>query len=317
MDYTLSVLLGSGIPDTHANLYAIALVEDGFDCHGALRAATNDDFEDAGITADHMRLLQKFVATAVGKPKKTTAKEKAKPKAAKKPAAKKAKPKQSARSTRADWSSPTDAHPPLYGLVLCVTGQMSMVRKQFFSHIQSHGGAASKTVTNKCTHLVTTEAEVDAPTRKMLEAMRKGCPVVNEDFVTACISEGYVVDEEEYLLWSPEDDDDDDDDDADGTAGGAASTRQILAQHQRNQAAKPAKAPRAKASQGGNAAGGGAGGADVPVVGADPKAVASAMAVMLADKWTEKVDPKGYWLSEKLDGVRAYWSGYRIQYCCY
>jgi hypothetical protein len=42
-----------------------------------------------------MRLLQKFVATAVGNPKKKPAREKAEPtaNAAKKPAAKKAKPR--------------------------------------------------------------------------------------------------------------------------------------------------------------------------------------------------------------------------------
>lgn len=31
--------------------------------------------------------------------------------------------------------------------------------------------------------------------------------------------------------------------------------------------------------------------------------------VLLAEKWTPDVDPTGYWMSEKLDGVRAYWNG--------
>jgi len=31
--------------------------------------------------------------------------------------------------------------------------------------------------------------------------------------------------------------------------------------------------------------------------------------LLLAHKWEEKVDPTGWWLSEKLDGVRAYWNG--------
>jgi DNA ligase-1 len=30
---------------------------------------------------------------------------------------------------------------------------------------------------------------------------------------------------------------------------------------------------------------------------------------MLAEKHTEEIDPTGYWMSEKLDGVRAYWDG--------
>lgn len=31
--------------------------------------------------------------------------------------------------------------------------------------------------------------------------------------------------------------------------------------------------------------------------------------VMLADQWDHKVDIKGWWMSEKLDGVRGYWTG--------
>lgn len=36
---------------------------------------------------------------------------------------------------------------------------------------------------------------------------------------------------------------------------------------------------------------------------------AKAKKVMLAELWKEDIDPTGYWMSEKLDGVRAYWSG--------
>jgi DNA ligase-1 len=32
-------------------------------------------------------------------------------------------------------------------------------------------------------------------------------------------------------------------------------------------------------------------------------------ALLLAEKWTPEVDPTGWWMSEKLDGVRAYWNG--------
>jgi DNA ligase-1 len=31
--------------------------------------------------------------------------------------------------------------------------------------------------------------------------------------------------------------------------------------------------------------------------------------VLLAETWTPATDPTGYWMSEKLDGVRAYWDG--------
>jgi DNA ligase-1 len=31
--------------------------------------------------------------------------------------------------------------------------------------------------------------------------------------------------------------------------------------------------------------------------------------LLLANKWEESTDPVGYWVSEKLDGVRAFWNG--------
>src|SRR5438477_5520766 len=31
--------------------------------------------------------------------------------------------------------------------------------------------------------------------------------------------------------------------------------------------------------------------------------------VLLAHKWETEHDPKGWWMSEKLDGIRAYWDG--------
>jgi ATP-dependent DNA ligase len=31
--------------------------------------------------------------------------------------------------------------------------------------------------------------------------------------------------------------------------------------------------------------------------------------VLLAETWTDEIDPTGWWISEKLDGVRAYWNG--------
>lgn len=33
---------------------------------------------------------------------------------------------------------------------------------------------------------------------------------------------------------------------------------------------------------------------------------------MQAEKWDTKLDPTGWWMSEKLDGVRAYWTGDRL-----
>ncbi|KAJ9441857.1 DNA ligase [Diplonema papillatum] len=53
---------------------------------------------------------------------------------------------------------------------------------------------------------------------------------------------------------------------------------------------------------GGKVGGGGGGGGGG---GVKKKAMAG---VLLADKWDER-DPTGWWISEKLDGVRAYWDG--------
>lgn len=36
------------------------------------------------------------------------------------------------------------------------------------------------------------------------------------------------------------------------------------------------------------------------------------MSVLLAKPWTEKIDPTGWWMSEKLDGVRAIWLPHRL-----
>jgi DNA ligase-1 len=43
--------------------------------------------------------------------------------------------------------------------------------------------------------------------------------------------------------------------------------------------------------------------------GSLPNMAQEASNVMLAQTWEEKIDPAGWWMSEKLDGIRAYWSG--------
>src|SRR5207244_5594780 len=35
----------------------------------------------------------------------------------------------------------------------------------------------------------------------------------------------------------------------------------------------------------------------------------NAPALLLAETWDNALDPTGWWLSEKLDGVRAFWDG--------
>ena len=56
-------------------------------------------------------------------------------------------------------------------------------------------------------------------------------------------------------------------------------------------------------------------GVTLPVAAAPPPAMMNAAGVpllLLAHKWEREVDPTGWWLSEKLDGVRAYWNGEKL-----
>ena len=50
-------------------------------------------------------------------------------------------------------------------------------------------------------------------------------------------------------------------------------------------------------------------GADLPAQPQQAKANVSAPALLLAESWDGVTDPAGWWLSEKLDGVRAFWDG--------
>ena len=50
----------------------------------------------------------------------------------------------------------------------------------------------------------------------------------------------------------------------------------------------------------------------VPV--AAPKAAKQVPALLLAETWDNSTDVSGWWLSEKLDGVRAWWDGERRQF---
>lgn len=65
-------------------------------------------------------------------------------------------------------------------------------------------------------------------------------------------------------------------------------------------AGTPARAPRVSA--------GSSGGATAPAAGG----VTVAPPILLAHPWDHTVDLTGWWMSEKLDGVRAYWDGTRF-----
>jgi DNA ligase-1 len=53
-------------------------------------------------------------------------------------------------------------------------------------------------------------------------------------------------------------------------------------------------------------------GGDLPAKPKGSTGSGSAPPLLLAERWDCVVDPAGWWLSEKLDGVRAYWDGQRL-----
>jgi DNA ligase-1 len=50
-------------------------------------------------------------------------------------------------------------------------------------------------------------------------------------------------------------------------------------------------------------------GGDLPTAPKPAKTDVTAPPLLLAERWDGVIDPAGWWLSEKLDGVRAYWDG--------
>ena len=82
---------------------------------------------------------------------------------------------------------------------------MSMIRKQFWEWLRSHGAhVCQQGVTKDTTHLITTAAEAANPTNKVLEALRKGTLIVNEAFVLDAVKAGAPpADVAPYLLIDP------------------------------------------------------------------------------------------------------------------
>src|SRR5690242_11932689 len=45
---------------------------------------------------------------------------------------------------------------------------------------------------------------------------------------------------------------------------------------------------------------------------AKPPAAKQAPHLLLANVWDPSIDPTGWWMSEKYDGVRGYWDGHKL-----
>lgn len=331
-DAVLALLLSLRVPAHVAELCAPTFAQHGFDSRSALGTLTPEDLDYFGLKEGHKRLVlaslkQELMAPSRKRPLEDVSSSCSKPPAVS-PAAKTPAPKGWKRrpavaaaaapgegaarlaatkgATASRWAkarrrSSAGLGGDIDGLVICVSGALSKVRREFWRQVQEHGGEVTKTVTGRTTHMVTTEREAFCPTRKVLQAIKKRTPIVSEQFVIDCIEGGCVIDYMPYLLRDMEE-----------AAGSMAAPRSAAGEW-------PAGS---RSGRGGSSsASGGAAHLNMPEVlrgtaerierKPDAASAAAARKVMLATRYEEhgRMDPTGWWISEKLDGVRGYWDG--------
>eukprot|EP00039_Didymoeca_costata_P003886 m.70352 g.70352 ORF g.70352 m.70352 type:complete len:678 (+) comp12124_c0_seq2:98-2131(+) len=159
----------------------------------------------------------------------------------------------------------------LGSICLCFTGTHSKPRAQLMQECYDADIPTSEGVRARTTHVVATPNEIAANTSKIQAAISKGKHIVTEDFMHACIAAGHVVNHDQYMLKTGVG--------SGGTGGGAS---------------KPSSS---------------AGKTKYVAPKGNSSSAAEACKVLLAKKWDEGMNPTGWWMSEKLDGVRAYWDG--------
>jgi poly [ADP-ribose] polymerase len=75
-----------------------------------------------------------------------------------------------------------------------------MSRANLTAAIKARGGDVAGTVSGKVTHLISTDAEVQGQTSKVILAQGKGLPIVSEDFLDACKKNKKVVASKKYEI---------------------------------------------------------------------------------------------------------------------
>ena len=167
---------------------------------------------------------------------------------------------------------------PLSGKAICISGTLSVSRKTFEATLLGAGASLSGSASRSTTYLVCTASEIAAQTSKVRQAAKNGVPCVSEKFLRDFIDQGKVGD----VTSDPV-----------------------------NMAAAAANGDGGVAAGGVSGGGGGGGGGAALTMTPHGRAtsVAKAKAVMLAKAWPDGSDPTDWWISEKLDGVRAYWDG--------
>lgn len=328
-DVVLAILLEMGIPPHASEIYAPKLVGLGFDTAKAMKTLTPADMDTLEIKEGHRRLIQAHAslhskrehASSVSAPAATASAGRGSAVPASPPS------KRARRSPVVERAAPvlTGSGLPLDGLILCVSGTMSMIRRQFHEMLQERGARVVLSATGNTTHLITTSCEAESPTRKVLAAMDKKVHIVSEQFIHDCIAHGSIVDDAPYLLVAP----------SGGVAAWPAGSRSGRGGTGAAASSSGGSAGvvvgggglfagpgcRLGGSGAAGSAGSGAGGVERDLIVAarasgpavtlssDKTSEAAARLVMLAQKWEFKLDPAGWWMSEKLDGVRGYWDG--------
>jgi DNA ligase-1 len=160
-------------------------------------------------------------------------------------------------------------------LCFCFTGVLSKDRASLEADCLKLGILCNSGVRARTTHVISTAGEVAKNTKKIQDACKQSKPIVTEDFMTECIDAGDVVDYKPFLLTP------------------------CMATPQKP-SSKSTGASKSSPSKG-------------PANLSNTQGAAEARTVLLAHKYEAEqkgnLDPTGWWMSEKLDGVRAYWSG--------
>jgi len=88
----------------------------------------------------------------------------------------------------------------LDGVQLCITGTLSLVRREMVDKIQSLGGSFSNTVSKHVTYLIATVNELEVNTKKVSRALDLGIPILSEDWLHESEKRKKKLDIKSYLL---------------------------------------------------------------------------------------------------------------------
>lgn len=185
------------------------------------------------------------------------------------------------------------------GRVFALTGAMSKVRTEIVREIESRGGEVKPSVTSAVTHLIA--ADPHSGTAKLEKARAAGIVVVGEAFI-------YSGDEAATVLPETTGDEDDDDFEAPADAGPPA----WLVKEVTIKGVVPVHCMKSgdtvSIGTGDAAAASGVVRASDTTHDAASDVKIPTPALLLANKWSETTDPTRWFMSEKLDGVRALWT---------